>query len=164
MQNCNCESTDRRAVPCGIRARLRISFVRGRLCGKRVRDSRGGMLESQRLRAEAEDQNRGKQKVAWEPVRATIGRVYIRRGYSDSKEVSFYPYLEPAYRPASLSSISYLSPAFSTLASFRWHVIEPAMASNRSRAKIGFSLSLSFEYSWKKISLPFSDYFQTIYI
>lgn len=46
--------------------------------------------------------------------------VYIR-GYSDSKEVSFYPYHEPAYGPASLSSISYLSryPAFSTLGSFR---------------------------------------------
>lgn len=97
--------------------------------------------------ARAEDQNRGKQKVAWEPVRATIGRVYIRRGYSGSKEVSFYPYLEPAYRPASLSSISYLSPTFSTLASFRWHVIEPAMASSRSRANIDTVLC------------PFPDYF-----
>lgn len=69
-------------------------------------------------------QNRGKQKVAWESVRATDRSLYIR-GYSDSKEVSFYPYLEPAYRPVSLSSISYLSryPAFFSVGSFRWHVI-----------------------------------------
>lgn len=65
--------------------------------------------------------------------------VYIR-GYSDSKEVSFYPCLEPAYPPASLSSISYLSryPAFSTLGSFRWHVIRPmlARATNCSRISL----------------------------
>lgn len=54
-------------------------------------------------------------------TRTSYDRLVYIRGYSDSKEVSFYPYLEPAYGPASLSSISYLSqyPAFSTLGSFR---------------------------------------------
>lgn len=89
-------------------------------------------------RSRDEIQNRGKQKVAlenpYEP-RYPDRSLYIR-SYSDSKEVSFYPYHETAYGPVSLSSISYLSwyPAFSSPAgSFRWHVIRRFRSDSRER-------------------------------
>lgn len=130
MQNCNCDRCDRIAEPCWNPCSSRISVLRrSRLCGKRVA-IRAAECWSRRS-------SRGPEP--WEAKSSSRTRTsYDRPGvYTGLFRGGVVLSLPRARLQTGQFIIDFVfipvSPAFSTLASFRWHVIEPATASNRSR-------------------------------